>query len=116
MLDHYAKLDLEAAGRLVQLVELSPLHYYGNPTPEEEAQMAGFGTVLVHRPLAEHRGDRGAGVVAAPRRGRRSPTPRASATGRRSSISDAETGRSAPSRLRRGAVVHGIDVEPDAVA
>jgi quinol monooxygenase YgiN len=51
MLDHYAKLDLEAAGRLVQLVQLSPLHYYGNPTPEEEAQMAGFGTVLVHRPL-----------------------------------------------------------------
>jgi hypothetical protein len=35
----------------VQLVELSPLHYYGNPTPEEEAQMAGFGTVYVHRPL-----------------------------------------------------------------
>jgi quinol monooxygenase YgiN len=52
MLDHYANLDLEAAGRLVALVELSPLHYYGNPTPEEEAQMAGFGTVHVHRPLA----------------------------------------------------------------
>ena len=52
MLDHYANLDLESAGRLVQLVELSPLHYYGNPTPEEEAQMAGFGTVHVHRPLA----------------------------------------------------------------
>jgi quinol monooxygenase YgiN len=52
MLDHYANLDLEAAGRLVQLVELSPLHYYGNPTPEEEAQMAGFGKVHVHRPLA----------------------------------------------------------------
>lgn len=52
MLDHYANLDLEAAGRLVQLVQLSPLQYYGNPTPEEEAQMAGFGTVDVHRPLA----------------------------------------------------------------
>ena len=52
MLDHYANLDLEAAGRLVQLVKLSPLHYYGNPTPEEEAQMAGFGEVYVHRPLA----------------------------------------------------------------
>ena len=51
MLDHYAKLDLEAAGRLVSLVTLSPLHYYGNPTPEEEAQMAGFGNVQVHRPL-----------------------------------------------------------------
>jgi hypothetical protein len=36
----------------VQLVKLSPLHYYGNPTPEEEAQMAGFGEVRIHRPLA----------------------------------------------------------------
>jgi quinol monooxygenase YgiN len=52
MLDHYANLDLEAAGRLIQLVQLSPLHYYGTPTPEEEEQMAGFGTVHVHRPLA----------------------------------------------------------------
>lgn len=52
MLDHYANLDLETAGRLVQLVKLSPLHYYGNPTPEEEAQMAGFGEVQIHRPLA----------------------------------------------------------------
>jgi quinol monooxygenase YgiN len=52
MLDHYANLDLESAGRLVSLVELSPLHYYGDPTPEEEAQMAGFGTVHIHRPLA----------------------------------------------------------------
>jgi quinol monooxygenase YgiN len=51
MLDHYANLDLEAAGRLVGLVQPSPLHYYGNPTPEEEAQMAGFGTVHIHRPL-----------------------------------------------------------------
>ena len=51
MLDHYANLDLEAAGRLIQLAQLSPLHYYGSPTPEEEAQMAGFGTVHVHRPL-----------------------------------------------------------------
>ena len=52
MLDHYANLDLESAGRLVSLVDLSPLHYYGDPTPEEEAQMAGFGTVHIHRPLA----------------------------------------------------------------
>jgi len=52
MLDHYANLDLESAGRLVSLVELSPLHYYGDPTPEEEAQMAGFGKVHIHRPLA----------------------------------------------------------------
>jgi quinol monooxygenase YgiN len=52
MLDHYANLNIETAGRLVQLVKLSPLHYYGNPTPEEEAQMAGFGEVHIHRPLA----------------------------------------------------------------
>ena len=52
MLDHYANLDLETAGRLVSLVQLSPLHYYGDPTPEEEAQMAGFGEVHIHRPLA----------------------------------------------------------------
>jgi quinol monooxygenase YgiN len=51
MLDHYANLDLEAAGRLLELVEISPLHYYGSPTPAEEAQMAGFGTVHIHRPL-----------------------------------------------------------------
>ena len=51
MLDHYAKLNLEAAGRLLELVEISPLHYYGSPTPEEEEQLSGFGTVLVHRPL-----------------------------------------------------------------
>jgi hypothetical protein len=52
MLDHYSKLNLELAGRLLELVKLSPLNYYGSPTPAEEAQMAGFGTVHVHRPLA----------------------------------------------------------------
>jgi quinol monooxygenase YgiN len=52
MLDHYANLDVEAAGRLLKLVKLSPLHYYGDPTPEEEATLAGFGTVHFHRPLA----------------------------------------------------------------
>jgi quinol monooxygenase YgiN len=52
MLDHYSKLNLEAAGRLLELVEISPLHYFGTPTPAEEAQLSGFGTVHVHRPLA----------------------------------------------------------------
>jgi quinol monooxygenase YgiN len=52
MLDHYANLDVEAAGRLLQLVKLSPLHYYGDPTPEEQATLEGFGTVVFHRPLA----------------------------------------------------------------
>src|SRR3982074_1974513 len=52
MLDHSATLELEAAGRLLELVEISPLHYCGAPTPEEEAQLSGFGTVYVHRPLA----------------------------------------------------------------
>jgi quinol monooxygenase YgiN len=52
MLDHYTTLNLEAAGRLLELVEISPLDYYGSPTPAEEAQLSGFGTVHVHRPLA----------------------------------------------------------------
>ncbi len=51
MLDHYTTINLEAAGRLLQLVKLSPLHYYGTPTAEQEATMSGFGTVFVHRPL-----------------------------------------------------------------
>jgi quinol monooxygenase YgiN len=51
MLDHYTTINLAAAGRLLELVKLSPLHYFGNPTPEQEATMSGFGTVLVHRPL-----------------------------------------------------------------
>jgi quinol monooxygenase YgiN len=51
MLDHYANLDVEAAGRLLKLVEISPLHYFGTPTPEQEQTMSGFGTVFVHRPL-----------------------------------------------------------------
>jgi quinol monooxygenase YgiN len=52
MLEHYKTLNVEAAGRLLQLVKLSPLHYYGDPTPEERATLEGFGTVLFHRPLA----------------------------------------------------------------
>lgn len=52
MLDHFANMNQEAAARLMELVELSPLHYYGVPTPEEEATLAAFGTVLYHRPLA----------------------------------------------------------------
>lgn len=51
MLDHYTNIDVGAAGRLLELVALSPLHYFGNPTPEQEATMSGFGKVLVHRPL-----------------------------------------------------------------
>lgn len=51
MLDHYTNIDVQAAGRLLELVTLSPLHYYGSPTPEQEATMAGFGEVFVHRPL-----------------------------------------------------------------
>jgi quinol monooxygenase YgiN len=51
MLDHYSNIDLNAAGRLLELVKLSPLHYFGTPTPEQEATMSGFGTVFVHRPL-----------------------------------------------------------------
>jgi hypothetical protein len=52
MFGHFANLDVEAAGRLLQLVKLSPLHYYGDPTPEEQATLEGFGTVVFHRPPA----------------------------------------------------------------
>jgi quinol monooxygenase YgiN len=51
MLDHYANIDLEAAGRLLGLVQLGPFNYFGHPTPEQEATMSGFGKVLIHRPL-----------------------------------------------------------------
>jgi quinol monooxygenase YgiN len=51
MVDHLANMDHAAVGRLLELVELSPLNYYGDPTPEAQAALAGFGQVLYHRPL-----------------------------------------------------------------
>lgn len=50
-LDHYAHLNMEAAGRLLGLVKLSDPHYFGLPTPAEQELLAGFGNVHYHRPL-----------------------------------------------------------------
>jgi quinol monooxygenase YgiN len=50
-LDHYANIDQQAVGRLVQLVTLSDPHYYGEPTAAEQELLAGFGNVHYHRPL-----------------------------------------------------------------
>ncbi len=52
MLDHYAKLDLRG-GRAPASSSSSCRRCTTTATrrPEEEAQMAGFGTVHVHRPL-----------------------------------------------------------------
>jgi quinol monooxygenase YgiN len=51
MLDHFANIDDRAAGRLLELVQLSPSQYFGDPTPEERATLEAFGTVHYHRPL-----------------------------------------------------------------
>jgi quinol monooxygenase YgiN len=51
-LDHFGNIDQQAVGRLLELVKLSTLHYYGAPSAEEEALLAGFGSVEYHRPLA----------------------------------------------------------------
>jgi quinol monooxygenase YgiN len=51
-LDHFANIDQQAVGRLLELVTLSALHYYGEPSAEEQALLAGFGDVKFHRPLA----------------------------------------------------------------
>jgi quinol monooxygenase YgiN len=50
-LDHFAHIDGEAVGRLLELVKLSEPHYYGEPTPQERELLAGFGNVHYHRPL-----------------------------------------------------------------
>ncbi len=50
-LDHFANIDMQAVGRLVQLVELSDPQYYGEPSAEERELLSGFGNVHYHRPL-----------------------------------------------------------------
>jgi quinol monooxygenase YgiN len=50
-LDHFAHMDLQAAGRLMELVQLGDPHYYGEPTAEERELLANFGNVHYHRPL-----------------------------------------------------------------
>lgn len=50
-LDHFANIDMRAVGRLMELVQLSDPHYYGEPSPEEQELLKGFGNVHCHRPL-----------------------------------------------------------------
>ena len=50
-LDHFSNIDQQAVGRLIELVELSDPHYYGEPSDEERELLAGFGNVQYHRPL-----------------------------------------------------------------
>jgi quinol monooxygenase YgiN len=50
-LDHFAKMDMQAVGRLLELVTLDEPHYYGVPSPEELELLKGFGNVHYHRPL-----------------------------------------------------------------
>jgi quinol monooxygenase YgiN len=50
-LDHFANIDQQAVGRLLELVTLSEPHYYGDPSPEEQELLKGFGNVRYHRPL-----------------------------------------------------------------
>lgn len=50
-LDHFANIDMQAVGRLMELVELSEPHYYGEPSAQEQELLQGFGNVHYHRPL-----------------------------------------------------------------
>jgi quinol monooxygenase YgiN len=50
-LDHFANIDMQAVGRLMELVQLSEPHYYGEPSEEERELLKGFGNVHYHRPL-----------------------------------------------------------------
>jgi quinol monooxygenase YgiN len=50
-LDHFANIDQQAVGRLIELVQLSDPHYYGEPSDEERELLKGFGNVHYHRPL-----------------------------------------------------------------
>jgi quinol monooxygenase YgiN len=49
--DHFANIDMQAVGRLMELVALSDPHYYGEPSAEEQELLRGFGNVHYHRPL-----------------------------------------------------------------
>ena len=50
-LDHFANIDMQAVERLMELVELSEPHYYGEPSAQEQELLQGFGNVHYHRPL-----------------------------------------------------------------
>jgi quinol monooxygenase YgiN len=50
---HLGNMDQQAVGRLMELVELSPFEYDGDPTPEAREMMSNFGQVNFHRPLVQ---------------------------------------------------------------
>jgi quinol monooxygenase YgiN len=50
-LDHFANIDMQAVGRLLELVKLDEPHYYGTPSADELELLKGFGNVHYHRPL-----------------------------------------------------------------
>ena len=50
-LDHYSTINGAAVARLIELVQLSEPHYYGDPSDAERKLLSGFGTVHYHRPL-----------------------------------------------------------------
>jgi quinol monooxygenase YgiN len=50
-LDHYKNINSQAVGRLLELVQLSEPHYYGEPSAAELELLSGFGKVHYHRPL-----------------------------------------------------------------
>jgi quinol monooxygenase YgiN len=51
MVQHFANLPGEAIGRLLPLVQIGPMHFYGEATDELRATLAPFGDVQYHRPL-----------------------------------------------------------------
>lgn len=51
MLDHFANLPAASVGRLLELVQLGPMHFYGEDTPAVRETLAAFGAVHYHRPL-----------------------------------------------------------------
>ena len=51
MVEHFANLP-DDVGRLLQLVTLGPMHFYGETTPALETTLAPFGDIRYHRPLA----------------------------------------------------------------
>jgi quinol monooxygenase YgiN len=50
MIEHFANLPADV-GRLLQLVQLGPMHFYGETTPALEETLAPFGSISYHRPL-----------------------------------------------------------------
>jgi quinol monooxygenase YgiN len=50
MVDHFANLPPDV-GRLLEIVQLGPMHFFGETTPALEQTLAPFGAISYHRPL-----------------------------------------------------------------